>query len=96
MTSAAQRAANRRNAKLSTGPRTAAGKIRASRSALKHGLSIPIASDPEMSAEIEALARKIMRENPHPALLPFARQIADAQLDLDRARRARHACCWIP
>jgi len=91
MTSAAQRAANRSNAKSSTGPRTAAGKIRSSRSALKHGLSIPIASDPEMSVEMEALARKIMGENPDPALLPFARQIADAQLDLDRVRRARYA-----
>jgi hypothetical protein len=91
MTSAAQRAANRRNAKFSTGPRTAVGKIRASRNALKHGLSIPIASDPQISAEIEALAHKIMGENPVPALLPFARQIADAQLDLNRVRRARHA-----
>jgi hypothetical protein len=91
MTSAAQRAANRRNAKFSTGPRTAAGKIRAARSALKHGLNIPIAFDPKMSAEIEALARKIMGENADPALLPFARQIADAQLDLNRVRRARHA-----
>jgi hypothetical protein len=91
MTSATQRAANRRNAKFSTGPRTAVGKIRASRSALKHGLSIPIASDPEMSAEIEALARKIMGENRGPALLPLARVIAEAQLNLNRVRRARHA-----
>ena len=33
-----QRRANRQNAKKSTGPKTAAGKARASRNALKHGL----------------------------------------------------------
>jgi hypothetical protein len=37
-TSERRRAANRRNAQRSTGPRTAAGKRRASRNALKHGL----------------------------------------------------------
>jgi hypothetical protein len=36
--SAARVAANRRNAKRSTGPRTVAGKRRASRNAIKHGL----------------------------------------------------------
>ena len=33
-----QRRANRQNAKKSTGPKTADGKARASRNALKHGL----------------------------------------------------------
>ena len=36
--SAKQIAANQRNAKKSTGPRTSAGKARASQNALKHGL----------------------------------------------------------
>lgn len=35
-------AANRRNAQLSTGPRTAAGKSAASLNALKHGLNTPV------------------------------------------------------
>ena len=39
MTSERQLAANRRNAVLSTGPRTDAGKIRTRRNALKHGLT---------------------------------------------------------
>jgi hypothetical protein len=38
MTSDSRRAANRRNAKKSTGPRTAAGKASSSRNALRHGL----------------------------------------------------------
>ena len=39
MTSPAQAAANAANAQLSTGPRTAAGRARSSRNALKHGLT---------------------------------------------------------
>src|SRR4051794_39012661 len=37
MTTSAQQAANERNAKLSTGPRTQEGKDRASRNSLRHG-----------------------------------------------------------
>jgi len=39
MVSERQRAANRANAKRSTGPKTVAGKLRSSRNALTHGLS---------------------------------------------------------
>lgn len=34
--------ANRANARRSTGPRSAAGKTRSARNALRHGLAIPI------------------------------------------------------
>jgi hypothetical protein len=43
--------ANRKNAKRNTGPRTALGKVRARHNALRHGLAVSIASDPELSAE---------------------------------------------
>ena len=50
--------ANRRNARKSSGPRSASGKKRASRNALKHGLTTPIAGA-AVTREIEALARQI-------------------------------------
>jgi hypothetical protein len=49
-----------------------------------------ITADPEMPAAIESLARKILGEH-DPELLSFARAIAEAQFDLNRIRRARHA-----
>ncbi len=56
MASVCQIAANRKNARRSTGPRTAASKARVSRNALWHGLGIPVTRDPEVSAEIDRLA----------------------------------------
>ena len=57
MTSLKQRAANRRNALRSTGPRTKDGQRRVSMNALKHGLTAPIEATPWASAvsDVEVL-----------------------------------------
>lgn len=57
MTSLKQRAANRRNALRSTGPRTKKGQQRVSMNALKHGLTAPIEATPWASAvsDVEVL-----------------------------------------
>jgi hypothetical protein len=83
-------AANRANARSSTGPRTEQGKARASRSAFRHGLSISVLSDPVMAAKVEDLALKIIGDNLSPALLELARAIAEAQVDLERVRFMRY------
>jgi hypothetical protein len=59
VTSARKMRANRVNARASTGPKTAQGLARAARNALRHGLSLPVCSDPALSEEVEALAREI-------------------------------------
>jgi hypothetical protein len=51
--------ANRANAQASTGPKTADGRARAARNALRHALSLPICSNPALSEEVETLAREI-------------------------------------
>jgi len=51
-----QIAANRANAKRSTGPKTAAGKLKSSRNAYRHGLSGPLLSDPATSAKVDRIA----------------------------------------
>ncbi len=50
---------NRLNARASTGPKTARGKARVGRNALRHGLSLPVLSDPAVAPEVAELARTI-------------------------------------
>jgi hypothetical protein len=57
MTSEKQIAANRRNAKRSTGPKTTAGKLRSSQNAYRHGLSLPLPHHPQMPMVLEMIAQ---------------------------------------
>lgn len=90
MTSAAKIRANRANARASTGPKTAAGGRRSARNALRHGLSLPVYSDPTLYAEVEALAHAIAGTDAVPAVKNAALVVAEAQIDLCRVRIARH------
>jgi hypothetical protein len=81
--------ANRKNSKLSTGPRTTRGRAHVSRNALRHGLAISIASDPELSAEAECLARVILGDDISPSRQHYARIAAQAEIDMRRIRRVR-------
>ena len=88
--------ANRKNSKLSTGPQTTRGRARASRNALRHGLAISIASDPELSAEAECLARAILGDDISPIRLHYARIATQAEIDLRRIRRVRTQLLAMP
>jgi hypothetical protein len=90
LTSDRKTRANRANARASTGPKTKQGRARARRNALRHGLSIPVYSDPAWSVELEALAREIIGRNANAETQGPARQIAEAQIDLRRVRFARY------
>jgi ABC transporter substrate binding protein len=82
--------ANRANARASTGPKTARGRARAARNAFRHGLSLPVCSDPFLSEEVEALAREIAGPEANARIQELARRVAEAQIDLRRVRHARH------
>ena len=86
MASERQLAANRANAQKSSGPRSAAGKKRASRNALTHGLTTPM-SGVAFVREIEALARQIAGDPKDRVRMAAARDAAEAQLDLVRVQR---------
>lgn len=90
MTSPRKLQANRANARTSTGPRSAAGKLRSARNARRHGLSVPVWSDRELSADAANLALEIAGLDAAPDLQPLARVIAESQIDLKRVRQARH------
>jgi hypothetical protein len=86
-----QIAANRSNARTSTGPRSRDGKDRASRNAYRHGLSQSISSSAEFAKRLDTLARKIAGNTDDVTILEHARAIAEADLDLARVRRAKVA-----
>lgn len=90
MTSERKIKANRANTRASTGPKTALGRARAARNALRHGLNLSIYSNPALSEEVEALAQKIAGTDVDAERKEFARRIAEAQIDLRRVRHARH------
>lgn len=90
MTSPRKLAANRANARASTGPKTARGKSRVSRNAFRHGLSRPVMSDPSMASELQPLVEAIVGREEDPRLRARAMAVAEAQLDLVRIRQVGH------
>jgi hypothetical protein len=84
-----QVAANRRNARNSTGPRSDAGKKRASRSSYRHGLRATIVPGVEHAKGIERLARKIVGATTDVAILEDARAAAQAEFDIAQVRQVR-------
>ena len=89
MTSDHKIKANRANAQASTGPKTADGRARAARNALRHALSLPVCFNPALSEEVETLAREIAGPDANAETQDLARQVAEAQIDLRRVRYAR-------
>src|SRR4051812_26019670 len=86
--------ASRQNARLSTGPRTANGKLRSSRNALKHGLSLPLPRTallaPEALQIVEALLGQ-REPNQREQLRPYAEEVAAAEMELMRISWVRRA-----
>jgi hypothetical protein len=90
MASDRQIAANRCNARNSTGPRSGSGKKRASQNAHRHGLTLPI-SGAESEREREIFARQIAGDTQDKITLELARDAAEAALELARVRRVKVA-----
>jgi hypothetical protein len=95
MASERQIAANRRNARKSTGPRSGAGKKRASRNAYRYGLTLNITSA-AFAKQLDKLVREIAGDSKDAIVLERARAIAQAELDLARVRRAKVALIERP
>src|SRR4029077_19100068 len=92
MTSQRKITANRHNSRNSCGPRTAAGKGRASRNAQRHGLATINHPRPVSSDEIDRLARAICGDDDDPALFAQAIAIAENELMLRRIREQEVHC----
>jgi len=90
VTSERKIAANRANARASTGPQTTRGRARAARNALRHALSLSVCSIPALSEEVEALASEIAGPGANAGTQELALRVAEAQIDVRRMRYARH------
>jgi hypothetical protein len=90
MTSAERIAANRRNARASTGPRTAAGKRNSAANALRHGLAASV-QDSAMTAMAARIAAALTGPESSPGRRALIAPIAEAQAEIWRARNARAA-----
>ena len=91
MASDRQIAANRRNARRSTGPRSTSGRRRSSRNAFRHGLAAGVTTSSERTQDVERLARKIAGTSPDFLTLEAARRFVQAEFDLAQIRRVKVA-----
>jgi hypothetical protein len=90
MVSSTRLAANRANAKRSTGPRTEAGKSRSRLNALKHGLALAASAVPGLEMDVMQLAQILAgAAKDDPLVIAAAVRVAEAAIDVLRARRAR-------
>jgi len=91
MASSKQIAANRRNARKSTGPKSVRGRSRSSRNALRHGLAVAVEADPQVRDEVKKLAKAIAAAaglaRPGEAVHSFA----EAEFDLLRIGKLKSA-----
>jgi hypothetical protein len=86
MTSNSKIAANRRNSRRSSGPRSSAGKAVASRNALRHGLAAIALRQSVPSAEIDELAGALCGDDRDPTLFAQAVKIAENEMTLRAIR----------
>ena len=89
MASSKRIAANRRNARKSTGPKSVRGRARSSRNALRHGLAVPVEADPHVRDEVKKLAKAIAAAAGLARPGEAAHAFAEAEFDLLRIRKLR-------
>jgi hypothetical protein len=91
MTTERQIAANRANAKRSSGPKSRAGKARASQNAYRHGLAACMTMDADRVSAMDALAREIQASMRGQIDRAGALAIAQAELEVLRVRAVANA-----
>jgi len=89
MTSERRFAANRKNAKRSTGPRTARGKLRVRSNAVQHGLATTALRHPALAIEVQRIAKAICAGSKSQLQFDQALSIAESELMLTKVRSTR-------
>ena len=89
MSSEKQLRANRENARRSTGPKTAEGRLKSSRNALRHGLSLPVTADPTAAKKAGQIAQLLAPERADDMQLVLSVEMAQALAQLLRVAVVR-------
>jgi hypothetical protein len=89
MSSLSKLNANRINARLSTGPKSAIGRRRASQNARRHGLNISVLLDPVLAQEVKILALQLSQGIKNLDSPEAAYVFAEAEIDLKRIREIK-------
>jgi hypothetical protein len=89
MSSERRLAANRKNAKRSTGPRTARGKLRVRSNAVQHGLATTALQQTALTIEVRRMAKAICAESKSQLQFDQALSIAESELMLTKVRSTR-------
>jgi hypothetical protein len=89
MTSERRLAANRKNAKRSTGPHTARGKLRVRSNAVRHGLATTALRHPAPAIQIERMATAMCGESTSRLQFDQAISIAEGEFSLTKVRSTR-------
>jgi len=89
MTSNRKFESNKKNASLSTGPRSQGGKLRSRMNARRHGLATRLSDIPEQAGKLDRLCAILAEGSNHLLAAEEARVIAEYHLDLQRIRAAR-------
>jgi len=74
---------------MQRGPKTAAGRLKSSRNAFRHGMSGSVRSDSVTSAKVDAIAHTLAGEQATEDRLTSAADFTRAQLELRRIRSIR-------
>jgi hypothetical protein len=80
MASEKQITANRENAKKSGGPKTTAGRLRSSRNAFRHGLSLPLRLDRARLKQLRAVTKMLVPDQADERRVLAAVEVAQALL----------------
>jgi hypothetical protein len=86
MSSQRQVEANRRNSRKSCGPRSAAGKAKASRNALRHGLAARMSRPSVPPEAIETVAGALCGNDADPQIFALAVRVAENETALEAIR----------
>lgn len=82
-------AANRLNARNSTGPRSRHGKARARVNALKHGLAAVMCLAETDDSDVAVLAQRLLNGRNNPHLVVCATAFARAEIQIQRTREVK-------